>query len=219
MAVIRSGVTTDELTVDPTAKAARTTAYALSGSLGEYLASVQSGAIVATLGSGSPLFSLRWTSAINVLLLRTLSVSVVISGAITTAVDCGLEVVLARTFSASDSGGTALTLTGNNAKKRTSYATSLVADARIASTAALTVGTRTLDSQGLGAVLFGTGTAVGTTALPLTDLITSGSPDEQPIILAANEGVILRNTAAGPATGTFRVGVVLSWAELASYPA
>src|SRR5205823_1142382 len=132
MAVIRSGATTDELVVDPTAKAARTTAYALSGSLGEYLVSAQSGAINPTLGSGSPLFSLRWSNAGNVMLLRTISVSVVISGGITAAVDLGLEVVCARSFTVSDSGGTALTLTGNNAKKRTAYATSLVTDVRIA---------------------------------------------------------------------------------------
>lgn len=184
------------------------------GTLGVYSFATQSGLIAATLAADSPLFSMRWGNANNYAIVDYLSVSVVISGAITApAVHTGLEVVFARAFTASDSGGTALTITGNNGKLKTNFDTTLVTDLRIATTGTLTAGTRTLDTQALATVGYGTGTAVGTTALPHTILI-SRETNAYPVVLSQNEGLILRNPLAGPATGSFVVFVTLRWREM-----
>lgn len=181
------------------------------GNLGHYRIDSETGLIAATLAANGTLFSFRWTDSTKLCVLRDIEISCVISGAITAAVHFGLDAFIARSFSASDSGGAALTLTGNNQKKLTSMGTSLVGDARIATTATLTPGTRTLDANPFAGVLFGTGTAIGSTALPKTKLYGA---DEYPIIFAQNEGFVIRNPFAGPITGSFVVGVEVAWEEL-----
>ena len=180
------------------------------GILGIYSAGVRTGDIAAPLAANSPLFSLRWTNTTRFFVLDQLRVAVAVSGVITTSVASSLELVIARSFTASDTGGTALTLTGDNNTFRTSFATSLVGDARIATTAALSAGTRTLDSQAFAGVPFATGTAIGV-PLELTTLYDRLSLF--PLVLDADEGFIVRNGPAGPATGTFVVHVNLRWLE------
>jgi len=68
---------------------------------------------------------------------------------------------IAKSFSAAGTGGTAATITGNNGKMRTSMGTTLLGEARCASTAALGAGTKTLDSQAIGQISLSFGTAVG----------------------------------------------------------
>jgi hypothetical protein len=190
------------------------------GSLGAYRASAISGSIAATLAANAPLFSLRWTDATRKMLLTRLRAGIIVDSNITTAVPIVLEAVAARSFSASDSGGTALTLTGNNNKLDTSMGTTLVGDARIAGTAALTAGTRTLDTQGFGMIVGGSGTTAGAqTPAAMTDLFNPRAGEEQPMLFATNEGFIVRSVLTGPATGTFRIAIDLAWAEMTSYDA
>jgi hypothetical protein len=121
----------------------------------------------------------------------------------------------ARTFSASDSGGTAGTLTGNNSKLRTSYATMGAADIRIASTSTLTAGTRTLDTDALSNIVVGIGaTTTGQFVAPGTFILQTRA-GEQPLICAQNEGFVVQATV--PATGTWSFGVTTAWDELASF--
>jgi len=187
------------------------------GALGSYRLSASTGAITATLAASSPLFSFRWSDSTNLCILEEIAVSAVIASDITTAVATGLEAIIARSFTGSDSGGAAITLSGNSMKKRTSYGTTLLGDARIAGTGTLTAGTRTLDANGVGSAMFGTGTSRGTTALARTVLYKYQAGSVDPIIFAQDEGFIVRNTQNGPANGTFRVGVDVSWIETAVY--
>lgn len=182
-------------------------------SLGSYRMNMESGAIAATLAAASPLFSFRYAGA-NLAILNFVRVSVVISTAITTAVPMSLEAVAARGFTASDTGGTSATLTANNGKDRTSDGTTAIGDLRIASTAALGAGTRVLDAQGFAGVNYGSGTAVGSTALPIVDLYNQDSDTKHAVIFANNEGFIIRNPDAGPATGAFKLMVSLGWIEV-----
>lgn len=191
------------------------------GSLGVYQVTVPSGAIAATLAAGSTLFSFRWTDATRLALIKVITVSAVVTSAITTAVPFDLEAVVARSFTASDSGGTAISLSGNNNKLRTSFGTSLVGDARVAATAALTTGTRTLDAQAIGRVQGFTGTALGTqvfgTVNGANNLVDRSEPGRYPLTLAQNEGIIIRNPLAGPATGTITLLISIEWQEVAAY--
>lgn len=171
---------------------------------------VSSGDIVATLGANSPLFSLRWGNADNFLVLDRVDVAITVSGVITTSVATTLEMLIARVFTASDTGGAGITLTTDNNKFKTSFSTSLITDARIATTGTLTAGTRTLDIQPVNLIPFVTGTAIGkpldvTTIYKRTDLF--------PIVFTQDEGFIIRNKAAGPATGTFVLHVFVRWLE------
>jgi len=121
-----------------------------------------------------------------------------------------IDAVFARAFTAADTGGGVLTITGNNAKRLTGMDTTLLSEARISTTGALTPGTRTLDAQPFGGVAFTVSTATNTVHLATTDLWKPDSRD--PLLLAANEGFILRATV--PATGTWQSIVIVEWREV-----
>lgn len=189
--------------------------YSYHGTLGHYRVSSQTGLITATLAADKSLLSFRWTNSSKICVLRAIEASCVISAAITTAVHFGLAVFFARAFTASDSGGTDLKPSGNNAKKLTSMSASAVGDLRIAGTAGLTEGTRTLDANPFASLLFGTGTVVGSTPLPISKLY---KPEdyEYPVVFAQDDGFVIRNPFAGPATGTFVVNFAVAWEEVPS---
>ena len=109
--------------------------------------------------------------------------------------------------------GSALVLTGNNAKHKTGGATSL-ASGVIANTLTLTAGTRTLDSQALAAVQFTVSTETTKTYLDHLEIWDSAScgGGGGPLILANDEGFVLR--ASVPATGTWQGIVEIDWREV-----
>jgi hypothetical protein len=191
------------------------------GALGSYCLATSTGNVAATLAANSTLFSMRWTDATRLCLVRSLRVAGLVTGTITTAVQMDLEAYFATSFSVSDSVGTGMTLTGRNTKARTSMGTSLMGDMRISTTVTLTAGTRTLDTQPLGRVQGFTGTVTGTNIFGSGNgpmyIIDRQDVGQYPIVLATNEGIVLRNPIAGPATGTFAIVVVVEWSEVAAY--
>ncbi len=214
-----SGVEVDSDTDKHLLVATRAPAF---GALGAYSMAAVTGLIVATGAANAIQFAMRWGDATRLALIESVEVAAVVTAAITTSVPYDLALFICRSFTASDSAGTAITLTGNNQKRRTSMGTSLVTDMRINSTlaAGLTAGTRTQDSQAAGRVIGASGTSVGTqffgaNPLPLyrCDLM-SGS---HPIVLAQNEGIEVVSPLAGPATGTLEIVVKLNWMEVAAF--
>jgi len=194
---------------------ARGPAFAASTG-GAYALSARTGALAATIAAAAPLFSFRWTSTTALCIVERIAVTVVIVTNITTSLTAAIEAVVARAFTGSDSSGTAITLSGNNAKKRTDYATSVVGDARIANTSALTAGTRTLDSTAIGSVDYVTGT-VGPNNVLVKTALYSYENSFDPIVLEADEGFVIRNVLTGPADGTWRLAVDVAWVETAAY--
>lgn len=191
--------------------------------LGHYRLSMATGTIAAALAANGELFQFRWTHATNLAVIHKVLIS---AGALAAATAAGLvtlEATIARSFSAAGTGGTAATLTSHNAKVRTSMGTTLLGEARIASTAALGVGTKTLNTQGVGNVTLGIGTGAITvsqnlTLIPKTDLVEMDANEPHPIVLAQNEGLIIKNGAtAWPAAMTWALGVTIVWAEIAAY--
>jgi hypothetical protein len=188
------------------------------GALGGYRVTALSGQIAASLAAGSELFQLRWTDATRKFVLHELQVGVVVDGTITAAVPIVLEAVVARAWSADGSGGSALTLTGSNGKMESGFGTTLVNAARIASTAALTVGTKTLDVQGFGIAVGGSGTTAGaSTPIPMAGIFEPIAGVEPPLVLSTSEGFIIRSVLGGPATGTWRLAVFAAWSEMTSF--
>jgi hypothetical protein len=213
MALIQSGVDSTLLTVDPTFKAARVVIKP-DELTGAFQLAVPTGAIT-TIAANAPLFSFRWAPGTGALcVVKRISVGFVCTTAFGTAQSMGFGAYVARSFSGSDSGQTAVVLTGNNNKYRTSLATSQVTDARVSGTAAITVGTRTLDANALGLTYFwvpGAGTS-----LTQTDLISYDAND-YPIVLANNEGIVINNLVLMGATGVGNAVINIEWFEANAY--
>jgi hypothetical protein len=204
--------------------------------LGAYMVNGRT-SVYSALAAGSPLFSFRWGSATALAVVMRVRINVVTTTAPTANGAAERELIVARGFTASDTGGTAVVLTGNNAKMRTSHATSLIAtngDMRFGTTIA--PGTRTLDTNPLSSVVswigsnftgvdIGGGGSGATAAafigigglgmIPLLDAMTG---QDYPLVLAQNEGFIVRiGKDAQPTTAAQQTYVNVSWSEVAAY--
>lgn len=206
-----SGVKQD---VDDSHDAGRVSLYPLDpGSLGAYGLALNSGIMAAGLGASSEIFQFRWTHATYKAVIQRVTFGAIVGGTGFTAGAFDFRLVPARTWTAAGSGGTAATLTGNNCKLRTSFATTNLNDARVSSTAALTAGTKTLDAQGIANL----GGAVGTGAAQ--SMVQAGSyfidPTHYPLVLAQNDGFVILATV--PATGVWSFGVGVQWVERSAF--
>lgn len=204
---------------DPTFQAVRSSPrpieYAGNGTTyGHYRLSTVTGATV-SLTAADPILSFRWTNEdANMVLLRITAAGAILTD-ITTAVALPLEAVVARSFTASDSAGTAITV-GAFQKTRTDMGSSRVADARVATTGKLTAGTRTLDTYGFGGANIACGPTVtnaGSVSLPV-DLYNALIPGSHPVVLEANEGFIVRVPIAANTSGSVRYTFTVEWAEV-----
>jgi hypothetical protein len=132
-----------------------------------------------------------------------------------------IDTVRASAWTVAGSGGTRPTIT-TQMKKRSSMASSLVAvgDIGIATTGALTAGTKVLETTAMAAILASgpiTASLNGTIVTPGTTLRSAEvAHGEHPFVLAVNEGFVVRAVAV-PATGTWTFAVCIDWAEVAAY--
>lgn len=193
------------------------------GVLGHYAFSGVTGDIAAGAGANSELFQFRWTHATNLALIQEIIITGFRASTAFAVGNIDIKATIARSWSVSGTGGTALTLTGNNQKLRTSMGSSLVGDSRIATTAALGTGTKTLDSQDIGFITTHSSAGwnsatpiIGSIYLPHTVLFKADvASGEHPIVLATNEGIVVRGTV--PATGVWNIGIQIKWAEVTSF--
>ncbi len=188
------------------------------GAFGHYRL-VTTVALVVTQAANGTLFSFRWGDATRLCVVNKIRLSCMQTAAATATIMPSFEVVLARSFTASDSVGTAVTLTGNNMKKRTSMGTTLVTDIRKAAVAAgLTAGTRTLDADAIIQLPTNQSITTPNPNLYVAELEPGVSDGNHPLVLAQNEGFIVRGpTVVFGAAGTANLVVDVSWAEVASY--
>lgn len=211
MAIQLAGDTGTVQEVDTTFKAARVSLRP-GQFIGYYSVSGSSGALTGVAAAG-PVWSFRNTGA-NLILVRRVSIGFVTTTAFTAAQGLQYEMFRANSFTASDSGGTALFTAGQN-KHRTSFTNITSApDIRISSTAALTAGTRTLETAGMG-IASGPSTGLGT-GMPITDILEQDAGD-YPFVLAQNEGFVIANGIAMGAAGVIRLQVSVEYAEATSY--
>ena len=173
------------------------------------------------MGANAPIASLRWAPAAGNLMLALLGVhaEMVITTAFTTPQAVDLEMFVARGFTAADSGGTAVVLSGNNQKMRdggggVAMSASQIADLRAATTAALTAGTRTLDTTAIGSAVFGQSNVVGNA--DQRDLYRL-EPADHALILAANEGLVFQVPTAQGAVGVVKYVISIKHAEILTY--
>lgn len=197
------------------------------------------------MGANAPIFSCRWATAayLRAAIMR-LRVSQLTQTAFTTGQETSLSAFLASAFTASDSGGTQrIPVAGQNSLLQVSEAAQVSAftDIRIAAAAALTPGTRTLDTipfiSGLGfsnavgqnaggevifdwnvdsdqrtpLVLQGITPTIGQQAIP------GVQPPATPANIAANaQGIVVQSNVAQGATGVVEFLVEMEWLEYAT---
>lgn len=191
------------------------------GALGHYQVGVSTAAYVA-IAAATIMFSMRWTDATRFAVVYKACVSVGATVAATAAAHIDRALQIVRGFTVSDSGGTAITLTGNNQKMRTSMATSLMGDMRVMGAAVLTAGTGTADAQAIGKVnaAMGTGaitTSPSLTVIPYTEILRDDGGYSHPVVLAQNEGLRWMNPVAGPAAASLITAFQMGWAEVTAF--
>lgn len=217
MSVSIVGALGNQMEVEANTKAARIVQrHNDYGSFGIYAKAMTSGIMAAGLAAGSPVFSFRYTSASNVALVKRVTLS---AGDTATAFTAGVvtfNMFVARSFSSSDTGGTAGTLSGNNGKLRTSMATIAgVGDFRISSTATLSAVSRTLDTDPCGAITTSVDATAGRPLVAPGTMLFQALPGEYPLVCVQNEGFVIQATV--PATGTWTFSVGVQWEEIVSY--
>ena len=190
---------------------------------GEYRLAVTSGlstVVAAATTSAGFLFTMRNPSTTKKVVLRYLQGSFITSTGFGTVQPIGLDLIVARVYSASCTGGTAIdmgsTLVAN--KLNVNQATSLFTanTCRIGSTGALTAGTHTLDANAI-AMKTGIGSAsIGVqTDFPLFDARDDGaSTVRSPLVLTTDEGIVVRNLILMGATGVGYWTFNVEWDEV-----
>jgi hypothetical protein len=190
------------------------------GLRGSFKANVASGNIGAAALSNATLLSFRNPTAGVVCCLRRVVLDAYSQGTGFTAGIGGAFLFAARSWSTADSGGTAVVQAYHSYKFRQTFGYSLV-EMRFG-TAALTPGTRTVDSQALASATFGVTT--GTWTRFMVDkpdipengcLLWEAKPGLMPALFAQNEGFIVNFTV--PATGVWTFHCSFEWEEYASY--
>lgn len=186
------------------------------GALGAYRVSLLSGTMAAGLAANAEIFQFRFADATRICVVQRVILDGLAGSATAFTAGFGkVDMLVARSWTADGSGGTAAVVTGNNAKLRTSYGSALTSSIRISSTGALTAGTKTLDSQGMGQYSFTVGTAVSAQYAGQVVLFGEDMGAQHPLVLVNQEGFVLRATV--PATGTWQFGVTVAWTEVTAY--
>lgn len=182
------------------------------------------GTIGAALAANSEVLQFRFLSGVKsfALVEKIMFDGSAIVAAATAAGPLGFMVTPARAWTAAGSGGTRIAVSGDNLQMETAINNSQVQDIGIATTGALTVGTKTLDANGIGQCIGGVGTAAitalgGNTTLISPQAFLDSTGGGQQLILANQEGFVIRTTHAGPASLTYVAGFTIQWREVTAY--
>ena len=211
MGQIQSGATSDLLTVDPTFKAARVTIRPPEVT-GAYRISQRSGLIAASTAAASILYAFRYTGT-GVAIVSSVRIGLNVTTAYT-AGSISFGLYFTRSFTVIETTNmTAATLSGNNAKLRTSHATTSALSS-ICTTTGGTLATGTDDSQPLAALTFNLPNTI--TGQMVQDFYNFNL-QSHPMVCAQNEGFRIRNDTAFAATGVSNLVVSVEWSEATAY--
>jgi hypothetical protein len=214
-----------EQQVDPSRNAARVaiqpTEWLVGGVQGgHYNLCATTGAVAGAVTAAAQVFSVRWNDPSKKMLLERVSVSGVCA-AFSSGVGADLQLVLAHSFTANAgaSNKTAIvpSTTSQMSRLSTMAASSFNAYGEIAvcTTAALTAGTQTLDTAGVGAAQLQAG-AVGYGS-GLVDLWNRVAYGQHPIVIENNQGFVVSTPTGWASSNSWRISVNMSWIEIAAY--
>lgn len=208
------------------------------GAFGHYRAVLTTGTIAAGMAAGGELVQMRWVDATRFCIIY--EIEILEFRNITTAFAAGpysFTVHRSTAWSADGGGGAAVSVTDPQMQLRppTMGASLFSTGFRLATTAALTAGTKTFDTLAMGACF---GNVGSTPAIAQMYIPSGGSPvtgyggrgvellkpnieaGEHPLVLTSNggatsEGISIRGTV--PATGTWIASFLVKWAELPAF--
>ncbi len=193
------------------------------GTFGAYCYGGFTGILPAALSANSEIFQFRWSDATRLAVIRKIRISACVTTTFFAAgVPVAIDLVKATAWTVAGSGGTRATIAAMLKRRTTGMGSSLVAasDIGIATTGALTAGTKTLETLSLSTIVAPgpiTASLNGQIIAPGTILWQAEVGDgEHPLILAQNEGFVVRSVAT-PATGTWQATVNVDWAEVSAY--
>jgi hypothetical protein len=188
-----------------------TSGYPLDyGTGGMFQHCAKSGVMAAGLAAHSPIYSFYWPATLLGLVRRVR----LNAWTLDTAFAAGLatfDLYAARSFTAPDGGGALADLSGEHAQLRTSMGSSL-AEIMVATTAALTPGTRTIDPDPLDSRTVTAPIAPSTAFMSGALTLFEKLQDEHPLMLVTNEGFVIRATV--PAAGDWSFAVTTEWNEV-----
>ena len=196
---------------------------------GSYRLTVSTGAVTvvaARTATAGFLFTMRNPSTTTALYVKRVGARFIATTAYGTAQETGADLILARSYTASASGGTAVDVgstVANTGNLAATFATSVITAncTRVATTDAFTAGTQTLDANPIG-VVSGWTSAIGIMVPEATAGAASGfaslfdykaSAHEMPIKLVQDEGFVIRNLILMGATGVGRWDFLVEWDE------
>jgi len=192
---------------------------------GQYGAAARTGIIAAGISADSELLQFRWnpTDTSKRAFIRGIWVDAAVSTTYFAAgIPLQLELLKCTSWSVAGSGGAAVdpgaaNRRGSSTMKATEVATD---DFRIATTAGLTAGTKTIATPALGFNLSGapiTSSLSGQVFLANTPLFEADlARGDHPLELVATEGFIVRCRA--PGTGTWAATFKVEWDEADFFP-
>lgn len=192
------------------------------GALGHYRLGLFTGILPAALAANSEIFQFRWADATRFAAIQKIKITAAVS---TTAFAAGvpvqIDMIASSAWTVAGTLGTGITM-GTAGKARSSMGNSLIpaGDIRIATTAALGAGTKTLAANASRVIAAPgpiTGSLNGQIIAPGTILYESDmASGEHPLVLAQNEGISIRSVAV-PITGTWTAAIEIRWVELTAF--
>ena len=221
--ILGSGVNSNvEAQVDPSRSALRVSLAPMEHTIsglqgGHYNLCAATGAMSALAASGQ-IFAVRWSDPSKLFILLQLAVSAVCT-AFSSGTGADLEGIKASSYSSNASGGTQITpsTVSQMSRIQTMAPSSFnsTGEIRIATTTALTPGTQTLDTAGFGSTQIpATGAGGGISDVNIYQCLAFG---QHPIILANNQGFVVREITTVPASNSFRYSIQMSWVEIAAF--
>lgn len=174
------------------------------------------GVMAANQAAGSEIFQFRWAPGAGAKRARILCVqlSVAVDTTAFTVGAAAFDMTIARGWTAAGTGGATVTPSANSNKLRTAQNPSLFSaggEIRIATTAALGAGTKTLDAAAVNNLVGGAGAAGSTVIFPIP-LYVDWAAYGIPLVLDNQEGFVVR--ASVPSTGTWKAGIWVAWTEI-----
>jgi len=218
MSIILRGVTSGaDADVDARFKAQRASMRPPSADAYFRMAAISG--LLTTIAAGSAtaghVFAARWGHASKLAMIHYFAMRWRTIAGFTAAQEMALDAFRLTGYTASHSSGTPITLTSPNLKKRISDPATQFTDLRIGAAAALTAGTHTLDTEPFLSDAFAELAAAATVHKGRFDAIFDGTnTQDHPLVLAQNEGIIVRNKILMGAGGTGRLIVEMVWSEL-----
>lgn len=201
---------------------------------GSFALSVPTG-LVTTAAAGTAsaghLFAMRWASSTVSCFIKRVAARFTLTTAYGTAQRTGCDLCVTRSYTVAHTGGTSVEIGSTTADTNSiisSLGTSIIAvdQIKVATTGGLTDGTHVIDVNSIG-TLVGWSGAIGD-QVPTAGSGAGGgygilfdqaqSSHRSPIVLAANEGIIIRNTVLMGATGVGVWDFLVEWDEGVIHP-